>query len=65
MESIPEIDSLSSQNYESDDDSEYLMRKLEKDQNKKEQLMAQRLRGRTAKLKGLEKIQILIMKTFK
>ena len=55
MESIPEIDSLSSQGYTSDDDSDYSMQRLEKDKRKKEQLMAQRLRGRIAKTQRLRK----------
>jgi hypothetical protein len=55
MESIPEIDSLNSQDSFSDDDSEYLERKLDKDKNKKQQLMAQRLRGRLAKTQRLRK----------
>jgi len=55
MESIPEIDSLSSQGYTSEDDSDYSLQRLEKDKRKKEQLMAQRLRGRTAKTQRLRK----------
>lgn len=55
MESIPEIDSLSSQGYTSDDDSDYSLQRLEKDKRKKEQLMAQRLRGRLAKTERLRK----------
>lgn len=55
MESIPEIDSLSSQGYTSDEDSDYSLQRLEKDKRKKEQLMAQRLRGRLAKTQRLRK----------
>jgi hypothetical protein len=55
MESIPEIDSVNSEDYISDDDSNYLIRKTEKEKKKKEQLMAQRLRGRLAKTERLRK----------
>lgn len=54
MESIPEINDIDSQEL-LDDDSEYLIQKLEKDKRKKEQLMAQRLRGRLAKTARLRK----------
>ncbi len=55
MESIPEIDSLDLKDYTSDEDSDYLIQRAERDKIKKEQLMAQRLRGRFAKTQRLRK----------
>lgn len=55
MESIPEIEMSDSQESFLSDDSDYLERRLEKDKNKKQQLMAQRLRGRMAKTQRLRK----------
>jgi hypothetical protein len=55
MESIPKIDMSDSNDTLSSDDSEYLERKSERDKNKKQQLMAQRLRGRLAKTQRLRK----------
>jgi hypothetical protein len=55
MDSIPQIKTLGSDQSFSDDDSDYSLQRAKKDKKKKEQLMAQRLRGRTAKTQRLRK----------